>query len=116
MARLAADGIFSFSLAPLRLGLIVGMTFLLLGFAEVLYLLGFWVLGRQEELIPGWSSTIMLITFASAAIMILLGFIGVYVGMIFQEVKRRPVFIVRSSSTGGKPTARSSVSEMLGSQ
>src|SRR4051794_566113 len=45
MLRLAADGVFSFSLVPLRLGLIVGSTFLILGIAEITYVLAFWFSG-----------------------------------------------------------------------
>lgn len=97
MLRLAGDGVFSFSLVPLRLGLLVGSTFFLLGVAEIIYVLTFWIAGQQRSLVPGWSSIIVLVTLATACIMVVLGFIGIYVGMIFQEVKRRPVFIVRNT-------------------
>jgi dolichol-phosphate mannosyltransferase len=97
MLRLATDGVFSFSLLPLRLGLVLGCSFLVLGLGEIAYIMSFWLSGRQGELVRGWTSLVVLLTFSSGAIMILLGFIGTYVGMIFQEVKRRPVFIVRST-------------------
>lgn len=101
MLRLAGDGVFSFSLMPLRLGLLVGSTFFLLGIVETIYVLSFWFVGKQRSLVPGWSSIILLVTFATASIMVVLGFIGIYVGMIFQEVKQRPVFIVRNAAPGG---------------
>jgi polyisoprenyl-phosphate glycosyltransferase len=95
MLRLANDGIFSFSLVPLKLGLVIGMAFLLLGLTEIVYVIGFWILHIQDRLVPGWSSLIIMLTLSSASTMILLGFIGIYVGMIFQEVKKRPIFVVR---------------------
>lgn len=98
MLRLGADGLFSFSLFPLRLGVFLGCLFLLLGCSEVLYVATFFLRGRSGELIPGWSSVIVMLTISSGVTMVLLGFIGIYVGMIFQEVKGRPVYILRSSS------------------
>ena len=98
MVRLAADGLFSFSLFPLRLGLLLGCLLLLLGAAEILYVLMFFVTGRAAELVPGWSSIVILLTVSSGVTMILLGFIGIYVGMIFQQVKSRPIYIVKAKS------------------
>jgi hypothetical protein len=49
-------------------------------------------------LTPGWSSLIFVVLIVGATIMINLGFIGVYVGYIFQEVKRRPVYLIRSNT------------------
>jgi len=103
MLRLAGDGLFSFSLLPLRLGIFIGFSFFGLAAMEFLYVVWFWVSGRFRELVPGWSSLIVLITLASGVTMILLGFIGIYVGMIFQEVKRRPVYILRGGVGKGRP-------------
>jgi len=95
MLRLAADGMFSFSLAPLRLGLLIGGVFLLLTGAEIAYVLSFWLRGAKSSLVPGWSSLIMVITVSSGISMLLTGILGIYVGMIFQEVKRRPIYLVK---------------------
>jgi polyisoprenyl-phosphate glycosyltransferase len=99
MIRLAADGLFSFSLVPLRLGVFLGGVLLLLGCCEILYVATIFLRGRAGELVPGWSSVIVMLTVSSGVTMVLLGFIGIYVGMIFQEVKARPVYIVRSTHT-----------------
>ena len=96
MARLAADATFSFSLVPLRIALVVGSCFLLLAVAEAFYVMSFWLTGRQHLLVPGWSSLMFMLLIVGAALMIAVGFVGVYVGYIFQEVKRRPVYLVRS--------------------
>ena len=95
MLRLAGDGMFSFSLAPLRLGLFVGGVFLLLAAAETVYVLSFWFRGASAKLVPGWSSLIVMITVSSGISMFLTGILGIYVGMIFQEVKRRPLYLVK---------------------
>ena len=95
MLRLAGDGMFSFSLAPLRLGLLVGAIFLLLAGAELIYVLSFWIRGATSSLVPGWSSMIVVITVSSGISMLLIGILGIYVGMIFQEVKRRPVYLIK---------------------
>jgi glycosyltransferase involved in cell wall biosynthesis len=96
MVKLALDAIFSFSLIPLWLGLLTGAGFFGLAFLEVIYVLSFWLTGRQGLLVPGWSSLIFVALIVGGTIMINLGFIGVYVGYIFQEVKHRPVYLIRS--------------------
>lgn len=103
MFRLAMDAIFSFSLVPLYIGLSVGGLLLCLAVAEMAYVLSFWVTGRTSNLAPGWSSLMFVILIVGGMLMVLLGFIGVYVGYIFQEVKRRPVYLVRK---GGEDEQR----------
>ena len=95
MFRLAMDAIFSFSLMPLYIGLSAGGLFFCLAALEMIYVLSFWVTGRTSSLAPGWSSLMFVILIAGGMIMVLLGFIGVYVGYIFQEVKRRPVYLLK---------------------
>ena len=95
MLRLALDAVFSFSLVPLYLSISVGTVFLLLALVEVIYVLSFWVSGNQASLAPGWSSLMFVLLFVGGAIMIALGIIGIYIGYIFQEVKDRPVYLVR---------------------
>jgi dolichol-phosphate mannosyltransferase len=95
MLRLALDAIFSFSLVPLYIGLSAGGVFFCLAALEMIYVLSFWVTGRTASLAPGWSSLMFVILIVSGTLMILLGFIGVYVGYIFQEVKRRPVYLLK---------------------
>ena len=101
MFRLAMDALFSFSLAPLYVGLSLGGILLLLALAEMIYVLSFWVTGQTSNLAPGWSSLMFVILIIGGMLMVLLGFIGVYVGYIFQEVKRRPVYLIKEK-TGGE--------------
>lgn len=95
MFRLAMNAIFSFSLVPLYIGISVGVVFLLLAAVEMVYVLSFWVTGRQAGLAPGWSSLMFVLLVVGGSLMVALGFIGIYVGYIFQEVKRRPIYLVR---------------------
>ncbi len=95
MFRLASDAIFSFSLIPLYIGLSAGGLFFLLAALEMIYVLSFWFKGDTSHLAPGWSSLMFVILIASGTLMILLGFIGVYVCYIFQEVKKRPIYLLK---------------------
>ena len=95
MFRLAMDAIFSFSLMPLYIGLSAGGMFFCLAALEMIYVLSFWIKGDTSHLAPGWSSLMFVILIVSGIIMVLLGFIGVYVGYIFQEVKKRPVYLLK---------------------
>ncbi len=113
MLTLAGHAVFSFSLIPLYLGISVGAVFLLLALAEIIYVLSFWVTGQQSSLAPGWSSLMFVLLFVGGSLLITLGFIGIYVGYIFQEVKRRPIYLVREhiSGQGKQQTEAKPVSE-----
>lgn len=95
MVRLAMDAIFSFSLVPLYIGLSAGVLFFCLAAAEMIYVYSLWSKGDTTAIAPGWSSLMFVILFATGVILIVLGFIGVYVGYIFQQVKQRPVYLLK---------------------
>jgi dolichol-phosphate mannosyltransferase len=95
MVRLAMDAIFSFSLVPLYIGLSAGGVFFLLAVLEMIYVYSFWAKGDTSSIAPGWSSLMFVILIASGVVLIVLGFIGVYVGYIFQQVKGRPVYLLK---------------------
>lgn len=99
MMRLASDAIFSFSLAPLYIGLSAGFLFFILACGQLTWVLSLWVTGNTQRVEPGWSSLMGVMLIASGIVMILLGFIGVYVGYIFQEVKRRPIYLIKGKMT-----------------
>lgn len=95
MFRLAMDAVFSFSLVPLYIGMTLGAILLCLAGVQIVYVLSFWLTGRSSELVAGWSSLMSVTLVIGGMVMILLGFIGVYIGYIFQEVKRRPVYLIK---------------------
>lgn len=96
MVRLGMDAIFSFSLVPLYIAISVGVLFLFLALAEMVYVLSFWISGNTSNLAPGWSSLMFMLLVVGGSLMISLGLIGIYIGYIFQEVKNRPIYLIRS--------------------
>lgn len=94
MLRFATDGIVSFSILPLRLATWTG--FLASGLAVVAIFLVLLerFLGVQG-LVKGWTSTVIAILFIGGVQLICMGIIGEYVGRIYGEAKRRPLYVVR---------------------
>lgn len=90
--KIGLNGLISFSARPLFLMSICG--FVLAGFS---FLLGTWYVLQKLigiDLTPGLSTTVLFVTFFSGVQLLGLGLIGEYVGRIYDEVKRRPMYIV----------------------
>jgi polyisoprenyl-phosphate glycosyltransferase len=92
MFRLAADAVIGFSNRPLRLGLNIGFAVsiasILFGLSAVITkLAGYFV-------VPGWTSVMILVGIVGGIQLVVLGVIGEYVSHIFDEVKRRPLYVV----------------------
>ena len=92
MIRLALSGVIGFSDAPLRLAIWLGIAVSGLAFAYGLYVIGLWL--GAAELVTGWSSTIVIVSFLCGMNMLMTGIIGLYIGRIYNEVKRRPLYVV----------------------
>ncbi len=91
MIGLAFDALTSFSIMPLRLASYLGV---LLGFLSLLmlgYTLGSWVSGHVVE---GWTSLSTLVLILGSMQLILFGLLGEYVGRLYLEAKRRPLFVI----------------------
>lgn len=95
MLAFAIDGITSFSVRPLRLISIVGLSFMLVALAVIVYGLVAWLCGRT---IQGWTSLLVSLWFIGGAILVALGVIGEYVGKIYAEVKRRPRYFIEETT------------------
>jgi polyisoprenyl-phosphate glycosyltransferase len=93
MFGLAANGVISFSDAPLRIALWAGGAVSALAFIYGLSVIGRWALS-DPNLERGWSSTIVIIAALGGANMLMTGVIGLYVGRIYAEAKGRPLYIV----------------------
>ncbi|MCS7238702.1 MAG: glycosyltransferase family 2 protein [Thermoguttaceae bacterium] len=120
LLQLAIDGIFSFSVWPLRLATRLGLlvsTFAFLGvvFTFLQRIYADWFdkyLGLRP--VPGFATTVIAILFLGGVQLICLGIIGEYIGRIYEEVKGRPLWIIcdrldtppatgpAQTSTGGK--------------
>jgi glycosyltransferase involved in cell wall biosynthesis len=89
---LAADGIMSFSIKPLRLATALAGLLAGLGLLVTVWL----VFGHAyfDQPPQGWTSLMVVLLFVSALQMLVLGVIGEYIGRIFIEQKRRPIYLV----------------------
>lgn len=95
LIKLARDGIFSFSYVPLRLALYIGCVGM-----GVSFLLLAWVVVRrltQASYVPGVTTTIVLGLFFGGLQLLIIGILGEYIGRIYDEVKGRPLYLVRES-------------------
>ena len=93
MLRFAMDGVVSFSILPLRLATWIG--FAASGIALVEIVVALFDKFFTHGLVPGWTSTVIAIWFVGGVQLICLGIIGEYVGRIYGESKRRPLYVVR---------------------
>lgn len=93
MIRLGWDGITSFSLVPLRMGVVLGL--LTSGLAFVGLLQAIYAKVVAGTAVPGWAQAVSITTFLFGVLFILIGLLGEYVGRILIEVRRRPRYLVR---------------------
>jgi dolichol-phosphate mannosyltransferase len=94
LLKLASDGIFSFSIVPLRMAALLGLFAILLSGSFSLYALyGKVVLNKNPV---GFTSIMLFISFLTGVQLFFLGVIGEYVGRIYQESKRRPLYVLGS--------------------
>lgn len=92
MVRLAVNGALSFSDAPLRLAIWFGLAVSACAVFYGLYVFGLWFM--NSHLVEGWSSTIIVVSFLCGINMLMTGIMGLYIGRIHAEVKRRPLYVV----------------------
>lgn len=93
LVSLAYDGIFSFSTFPLRIAVYGGFCLSVIAFLGGLLVI-------YEKLfhgiaLVGWASTIVVTTFIGGALLSTLGVIGEYIGRIYEEVKQRPLYLIK---------------------
>ncbi|WP_193754266.1 glycosyltransferase family 2 protein [Microbulbifer sp. Q7] len=107
--NLAWEGITSFSTVPLRIWTYLGVLV-----SSVSFLYGAWIIIRTLALgvdTPGYASTIVVVLFLGGIQLIGIGVIGEYIGRIYMESKRRPVFVIESvnDSVTGRATKTTEV-------
>ncbi|MGW2549832.1 glycosyltransferase family 2 protein [Streptomyces sp. NPDC001635] len=94
MARLAIDGVTSFSTTPLKLITRLGFVVLLLSLAGIVYALGMKFF-RPDITVSGWTMLMVVVLFLGGTQMLSLGVLGSYIGRIYSEAQRRPLYLVR---------------------
>ncbi len=92
MLHLALDGITSFSVKPLYSIIYLGVAFLFISFCIGLYVLRALLIGTA---VSGWASLILSVWAVGGFILICIGITGVYIGKIYTEVKRRPLYNIQ---------------------
>jgi len=97
MVRFALDGITSFSFFPLRLATWTGFAVSALAFIYIAVVILLKALGINW---PGYTSIMASILFIGGVQLIMIGILGEYLGRIFDEVKKRPLYLVRESTDG----------------
>ena len=91
MISFALDGIFAYSIKPLRTALYAGIVSALLAVVLFLHVL---VETLRGETVPGWSTIVVCSLFFGGMQMMMLGVCGEYIARILQEVKNRPLYLV----------------------
>ena len=95
MLKFSLDGITSFSVVPLRIGILVGVLTSLIAFWQMAYAIyAKVVLGVT---VAGWATTITVMSFMFGVLFIMLGLVGEYVGRVLMQVRGRPRFIISNS-------------------
>ena len=97
MRRLASDAIFSFSFPPFSVGLLIGSLFLLISLVLAIYSLVCFLNGNDTIFSPDTGLLSFLILLVGGVISILISLVGIYLGYISQEVKGRPVYILKNN-------------------
>jgi glycosyltransferase involved in cell wall biosynthesis len=92
LIRLAFDGIFAFSIAPLRAAAVLGAVAVLLSTLFTLYAVYARVVLQRSP--QGFTALIVVMTFLSGMNLFFLGVIGEYVGRVYEEAKARPLYVI----------------------
>jgi dolichol-phosphate mannosyltransferase len=93
MLRFAIDAITSFSIVPLRLASALGILLGLGSGSLMTYAFGSWLSGHT---VSGWTSLMMVVLTVGSAQLMVLGVFGEYLGRLYMEAKRRPLFVIDS--------------------
>ncbi len=91
MLGFAGTALVSFSTKPLKLGIWLGIITSTLAFMELIYILIQFVRGVT---LPGWASTVGILSFLFGILFIILGIIGIYIANIHEALQNRPPFVV----------------------
>jgi glycosyltransferase involved in cell wall biosynthesis len=91
MVGLAWNGLSSFTTSPLQVATTVGASAAVLALLGAVFVIATFLLGQT---VPGWASVALAVLFLAAVQLLCLGVLGSYVGRIYEEVQRRPLYRV----------------------
>lgn len=95
MLKLAAEALFSFTARPIYLAMQLGILSVLAGFAYLAYIiLGYFC---WHSFVPGWSSVISSTLLLGGFQLLVMGLVGSYIARIFEQVKGRPLYLLKQS-------------------
>ena len=103
MMRFAFDALTGFSSAPLKLASHAGLWLSLGSLLLILYIAYAWLAGQS---IQGWTSLMLVVVVLGAIQMFVLALMGEYIGRLYNEAKRRPLYIVQEVAGGERTEAR----------
>lgn len=95
MMRFSLDAISSFSHLPLQAATVLGFVFSAVAFCAIPIAIGFRIAG---EFVPGIATVLLVVLLLGGIQLITVGIIGEYLGRVYDEVKRRPLYVVRERS------------------
>jgi glucosyltransferase len=98
--KYSLEGIINFSEAPLNVATFIGIISCLISFFTMIYY--FFINLIWDNPVPGWTSTACIILFIGGLQLFCLGIIGKYLGKIFLETKRRPVYLIKEKNFESK--------------
>ncbi len=93
LLKLSFSAIASFSKTPLKIGIYLGLFFVLLSILLIIYSLVMWIVDTP---ISGYTTLIIFLSAFAGIQLLVTGAIGYYIGFIFDEVKQRPLYIIQS--------------------
>lgn len=105
LVRMAMDGMISFSNRPLYISIGLGMGLSLLSTIYGSYLIVRHLLSPETFGVPGWLTTVTTTTFIGGLLLLNQGVIGIYLGRLYNQAKRRPLYIVDKVVIGAAFTA-----------
>ena len=102
MLRFAVDAVTGFSIVPLRLASLAGIVMGGVSVMLLLYTIGSWMFGN---VVAGWTSLACIMLVIGSVQLLVLGVLGEYIGRLYIESKRRPLFVIQEV-IGGTDAAR----------
>ncbi len=100
LLTLGLDALFSFSLFPMRLAAGVGLVFSLIAILYGGYVFFYRV--THSQMVPGWTSVMLVLLFFGGLQLLTLGILGEYLGRVYEETKERPLYLVEEVVGLGK--------------